>query len=386
MAESEPELGAVMIVGGAGFIGCHVTKCFRERANCSSIAVLSREPFKDTISGVSYHTGDLLRPESLRETIMQISPEIIIHAACPPSTSSNIKTHHATIVEGTRSLLAIAQAVPSVKIFIYTSSAPIAAGKTHVNLDETAPSIRHDDIWAHPYERCKAIADKMVTDANNPDATNEGESTLLTGCLRLPLVYGERDSLSIPGCLRALEKNQTGVVFGDGENQWSFLSVENAAHAHLLLAVAMSECLTRGIDPSQPKVDGEAFNITDGETHKFWDYPHLIWRAAGWRPPTGYKPIRLAPGLLHVIASIFELFYYVFTLGRMVPTTFTRQEITFASFEHTYNIDKARQRLGYSPSATFEKDVDRAVQWCLTNHGWAARLEKRMSQNRKQKQ
>ena len=383
MAGTDVKLRSVLIVGGAAFVGYHITKCFREQANCSSVAVLSRDPDHDTIPGVSYHTGDLLFPDQLRKKIADIGPEIIIHAACTPSTSSHINTHHDTIVGGTRTLLEIARAVRSVKIFIYVSSTTIAAGRAHVNLDETAPSIDNDDTWAHPYERYKAVADKMVLDSNNPATTDKDKKVLLTACLRLPLVYGERDLLSVPGCLRALERNQTGVVFGDGLNEWNFCSVENAAHAHLLLALALNDRLTNGAEPSRPKVAGEAFNITDGERRKFWDYPHLIWEAAGWQPPTEYKPLRFPPGLLLVVASIIELLYWLFSFGQRLPTTFTRAEITFASFEHTYQIEKAKQRLNYHPNADFEGDVRRAARWCMENDGWAARLEKRKSQVKK---
>lgn len=384
MTGTTPPLGSVLVLGGAGFVGYHITKCFREQANCSSIAVLSRDPHRDSIPGVSYHTGDLLSPIPRQETVKQIRPEIIIHAACPPSTSSHIRTHYDNIVGGTRTLLNISRDIPSVRIFIYVSSTTIAAGSAHIDLDETAPSIGHDDHLAHPYERCKAIADKMVLDSNHPTPTDKGKKVLLTGCLRLPLVYGERDPLSVPGCLRALERHQTGVIFGDGLNEWSFASVENAARAHLLLALALSERLAHGIDPAKPKVDGEAFNITDGETHKFWDYPHRIWEAAGWQRPVGYKPFSLPPGLLHVIASMIELSYWIFSLGQKLPTSFTRQEIAFASFEHTYQIEKAKQRLNYSPGADFENGIRRAVQWCLENNGWGARLEKGRPRAKKQ--
>ncbi|KAL8823722.1 MAG: hypothetical protein Q9191_005606 [Dirinaria sp. TL-2023a] len=237
------------------------------------------------IPGVSYHTGDLLCPESLRKTVTEIRPEIIIHAACPPSTSSHIKTHHKTIVGGTRTLLDISRTVESVKIFIYVSSTTVAAGSEHKNLDESAPLIEHNDIWAHPYGKCKAIADRMALDANNPTATDKREKVLLTACLRLPLVSGERDLLSVPGCLRALERNQTGVVLGDGYNECNFLSVENAANAHFLLGSGLNDRLVNRADPSLPKLDGETCNITNGERHKFWDYPHLIWEAAGWQRP-----------------------------------------------------------------------------------------------------
>ncbi|KAL8940798.1 MAG: hypothetical protein Q9216_002624 [Gyalolechia sp. 2 TL-2023] len=376
MAESTTKLGSVLVVGGAGFVGYHVTKCFREQADCSSLAVLSRHPYQNTLPGVSYHTGDLLSPTHLRQTITKIHPDIIIHAACLPSTTGRVRAHHDNIVGGTRTLLDLARTIPSVKIFIYTSSTTIAAGSAHVNLDETAPSIDLDDTWVHPYERCKAIADKMVLDANNPTPTDKVPKVLLTACLRLPLVYGERDMLSIPGCLKALERNQTGVVFGDGQNQWDFVSVENAAVAHRLMAGALHDRCAQGVDASQPKVDGEAFNITDGIRQRFWDYPHLVWEDAGWQRPAEFKPRRLPPGLLFVIATVIELFYWVFTLGQQVPTTFTRQEIAFASFEHTYQIEKARQSLNYQPHADFKQGVHRAVRWCLDEQGWATRLEK----------
>ncbi|KAL9593771.1 MAG: hypothetical protein Q9219_007392 [cf. Caloplaca sp. 3 TL-2023] len=385
MVEPPAKLGSVLIVGGAGFVGYQVTKCFREQAECSSLAVLSRHPSpNNTLPGVAYHTGDLLWPNDLRQTITKIQPEIIIHTACLPSTTSRIAAHHESIVGGTRTLLDIALTIPSVKVFIYTSSTTIAAGSSHINLDESAPLIDLDDTWVHPYERCKAIADKMVLDVNNPAPTKEVPKVLLTACLRLPLVYGERDTLSVPGCLKVLERNQTGVIFGDGLNEWDFVSVENAADAHLLLATALYSRCTHGIDHSQPKIDGEAFNITDGVRHKFWDYPHLVWEGAGWQRPEKYKPLSLPPGLCFVIAAVIECLYWIFTLGKEMPTTFTRQEIAFACYEHTYQIEKARRRLGYQPHADFKQGVQRAVQWTLDKEGWAARLANPKSQVKKQ--
>ena len=385
MAESSSKIGPVLVVGGAGFVGYHITKYFQEQGKCTSVAVLSRDPHQDRIPGVAYHTGDILQPIPLQKTIAEISPEIIIHAACTPSTSSHTKTHYDTIVGGTRTLLNISRALPSIMIFIYVSSTTIAAGPAHVNLDETAPSIAPDDVWAHPYERYKAIADKMVLEANKPSPTPNDKTLLLTACLRLPLVYGERDPLSIPGCLKALEKRQTGVIFGQGINQWSFLSVENAAYAHLLLALALHNRLLHPSDPSAPKIDGEAFNITDGERHTFWSYPHTIWEVAGWERPQGYKPLRLPPRLLFVIAGAIEMLYWIFSAGRHLPTSFTRQEIAFACFEHTYRIEKAERRLGYCPKADFEGGVERAVRWCLERDGWGKRLGRGKGQVRVKK-
>ncbi len=49
MAEPTVKLDSVLIVGGAGFVEYHITKCFLKQAKCNSIAVLSRIPCQDTI-------------------------------------------------------------------------------------------------------------------------------------------------------------------------------------------------------------------------------------------------------------------------------------------------------------------------------------------------
>lgn len=172
----------------------------------------------------------------MQKTIEKISPTVIIHAACPPATSASAMTYHEVIVEGTRTVLEVALKRPLVKAFIYTSSATMAAGPAHIDLDETTP-LAAADPQSHPYPRCKAIAEKMVLSANAPKSEDSGGG-LFTACIQLPIVYGERDLVSVPGCLGALKKNQTNIILGNGSNHWDFVSVENAARAHHLLAAA----------------------------------------------------------------------------------------------------------------------------------------------------
>lgn len=377
---SEPKLGSILVIGGSGFVGSHISQYLLLQPSWTAVSVLSRNPPRNVLPGVSFHTGDISNPSELQKTIDEISPTIIIHAACPPTTSASAKTYQKSIVDGTKTLLEIALEAPSVKAFIYTSSATMAAGPAHIDLDETTP-LADTDPHSHPYAKCKATADKMVLSANEYPNQDDGKGRLLTACIRLPIVYGERDLSSIPGCLGALEKNQTNVILGDGLNLWDFASAENAARAHHLLAVAL---MKRAVDSSAPNVDGEAFNITDGQRHIFWDYPRLSWRAAGWRPPAKYKPMKLSPTFLLAIAFCLEWIYLLFTRGQKRPTTFSKQQIEYSCFEHTYQIGKARERLGYNPTADFESGVRDAVKWSLENDGWAARLAHSKSITKKQ--
>jgi len=67
----------------------------------------------------------------------------------------------------------------------------------------------------------------MVLNANNASLSTkitskeeEGicEGYLSTGALRFRVVYGTPDPVTIPGCLLALQKDQTNLQLGDGKN------------------------------------------------------------------------------------------------------------------------------------------------------------------------
>ena len=44
-------------------------------------------------------------------------------------------------------------------------------------------------------------------------------------------------------------------------------------------------------------------------------------------------------------------------------------------FTHTYNIEKAKERLGYRPKDDFERGVRESVEWSLEHDGWAKKLK-----------
>lgn len=195
----------------------------------------------------------------MRALVLQIRPSVIIHAACPSAISASKRDYETGTIRGTQNLLTIASECTSVKAFIFMSSATMAAGSEHIDLEEST-ALADTSSSSHPYARTKARADKLVLEANRP--SGKDGSGLCTACIRLPIVYGERDLFAIPGALVALEKGQTHFQLGDGSNLWDFASADNAATAHVLLATAL---LVQ--DPAASKVDGEAFNITDGKRH-----------------------------------------------------------------------------------------------------------------------
>ena len=115
-----------------------------------------------------------------------------------------MKDFEAITIHGTRNLLTVALEAPLVEAFIFTSSATMAAGPEHIDLDENT-RLADMSSGSHVYATTKTRADKMVLATNRPSLVT-GAGSLSTACTRLPIVYGERDLLAVPATLAVLRR------------------------------------------------------------------------------------------------------------------------------------------------------------------------------------
>ncbi|KAI9643443.1 erg26, C-3 sterol dehydrogenase [Ciborinia camelliae] len=379
------ELLSILVIGGCGFVGYHLVHHFVENATFSAVAVASRSAnhSKNRISGASYHDVDLTDNGSIENLIDAVKPTVIIHAASPSPVTGTPKDYDKVTIQGTKDLLRIAKKSTNVQALIYTSSSLLYTGPKHINLTEES-LLADSDPKAPAYGRSKALAEKLVLNANEPLPIDKPikkafswEGYLYTGALRFPIIYGTHDLICIPGALNALQKGRTNVVLGDDNNLWSFCSVENAAVSHLLLARALLDTHKRR-SSNLTTADGEAFNIHDGESHKFWDFARMIWEFAGHKPKNE-RIFYLPTWFALVLSSCLELVFWIFTFGNKRPYQLGKQQVEYALFEHTYSIEKARKVLEYEPNQDFERGLRAAVIWSLEHDGWAKRLERAVS-------
>lgn len=148
---------------------------------------------------------------------------------------------------------------------------------------------------------------------------------------------------------------------GSNENLFDFTYVGNIAHAHCLAAVSLlvtSKAATAPLD--HEKVDGEAFIITNDSPIYFWDFPRMLWKIAGSEKGTeGVWVITKDVGI--PLATLLEGIGYL--TGK--PAKLSRKAITMSCMTRYYNINKAKQRLGYKPIFTLREGAERSVKWIL---------------------
>lgn len=228
-------------------------------------------------------------------------------------------------------------------------------------------------LWDHgsntlPYYKAKALADTIVREANCP-IDLQGGNGLLTASLRVSVMYGDRNSSFIPGMLGIASQGRTKVQIGDNRNMVEPTYVGNAVKAHLPAGQKILDSAARtgssSLKPSA-KVDGEAFFITDDLPLPFWTFARMVWCATGVE--TTEDQVTVIPAWLALgIANGIDWAFYLWTLGRVrPPLVISPLYIGHTITNHTYDISKARERLGYSPDAeNREGQMRKAMEWEL---------------------
>ena len=153
----------VMLTGATGFLGGHLL----DRLLSDSVevaAVVRSQPAADALvrRGVDAIVGSLEDPAAMRESLREAT-DCVFHVAADTSTwRGHAERQTRTNVEGTRNVLAAAQAA-GVRRFVHTSSVS-AFGQQDEALTERSPRLGKES-WIN-YERTKAIAEELVLDAD----------------------------------------------------------------------------------------------------------------------------------------------------------------------------------------------------------------------------
>ena len=333
---------AILVTGGAGFIGSNFVLQWRAREN-SPVINLDKLTYAgtlrnlDQLSGDSGHhfvQGDISDRKLVQELFETRRPRAIVHFAAESHVDRSIlgpDEFIRTNVNGTFSLLEIARAY-----FAKLSENEQRDFRfLHVSTDEVYGSLTQDDppfceTTAYspnsPYSASKAASDHLVRAYHH----TYGLPTLTTNCSNNygPFQFPEK---LIPLMILNARAGKPLPVYGDGKNVRDWLYVED--HCDAIRTV-----LSRG----KP---GETYNI------------------GGWNEKPNLE-------IVETICSILD------ELRPDDPVVPHRQLLTFVKdrpgHDRRYAMDarKIERELGWRPRETFESGIRKTVEWYLQNEPW----------------
>ena len=240
----------ILITGGAGFIGSHLTDALIEQGhNVSIIDDLSNGKKENVNPKAEFFKKDIRNFDEILPLFK--GKDFVFHLAAMPRIPLSIKnpreTNEINITGTLNVLLAAKQA--KVKKFIYSSSASIYGNQKELPVKENAV---HNPL--NPYAAQKYAGElycKIFYEIYG----------LPTVCLRYFNVFGPRAPLTgayatLTGIfLKQKENNEPLTIFGDGEQTRDFTYVSDVVSANIL---AME---------SDKAGKGEAINIGAGNNY-----------------------------------------------------------------------------------------------------------------------
>jgi sterol-4alpha-carboxylate 3-dehydrogenase (decarboxylating) len=165
------EGASILITGGCGQVGVAIVEHLLNHHPQAHIVVLDlAKPVPSHArldDNVTYFTGDVTNKEIVREVLNNVRPLVVFHTAgLIPQIAKRLnmdsENHYRAVnVQGTKQVLEAAEAVGSVKAFVYTSSSDVVKGESWqdlVNVNESMPvPANFDDPYAESKVRTSLL-------------------------------------------------------------------------------------------------------------------------------------------------------------------------------------------------------------------------------------
>lgn len=306
-------MASYLVTGGAGFIGSNlVERLVRDGHRVRVLDNLSTgrvQNLDGVLQEIEFIQGDLRDLDAVRKAVA--GTEVVFHQAALPSVPRSIQdpsSSNEINITGTLNLLVEARDA-GVRRVVYAASSS-AYGNT-------AQLPKREDMPASP------LSPYAVT-------KHTGELYLRVFChvygleglsLRYFNIFGPRQDPSsqyaavIPKFIMALQRGESPVIFGDGEQSRDFTFIDNAVEANVLAATC-------------PNARGEVVNVACGQRYTLNDLVRRL-QAVMDRP---IPPRYVEPRTGDVRDSLADL-------------------------------QRAKEILGYHPLVNFDEGLRRTVDW-----------------------
>lgn len=325
----------ILVTGYGGFLGSAICKDLIQHGY--QVRGIARNHYEElALAGVECVRADVTDLDACNRASSDVAA--IIHTAALAGVWGHAGKYEAANVQSTSNLLSAARS-NGVSAFVLTSSPSVTFNaQPQENIDESAP---YPDKWLCHYPRTKAIAEKMVLQANS-------QTSLATCALRPHLIWGVGDPHLIP---RVIERCRSGRLrrVGAGTNLIDTVHVDNASISHRL---ALEKMLARDAEAM-----GKAYFITDGQPIECWQWISFLVEAAGLKAPN--RSISYANA--YRVGAMLEWLYKL--TGKQEEPPMTRFVASQLGLAHYFNIESAKQRLGYQPLSNREERLEELKAW-----------------------
>ena len=302
-----------LVTGGAGFIGSHLAEELTRRGQRVRVVdslITGKRQNLAHLPDVEFLEGDLADPATAREAVRGV--EFVLHQAAIPSVPRSVEdpvTSNRANIDASLNLLVAARDA-GVRRVVYAGSSSAYGNSASLPKVETMPTAP-----LSPYALQKLVAEQYC----QMFTTLYGLETVT---IRYFNVFGPRQDPSSPYSgvislfISALCEGRRPIIYGDGEQTRDFTYVANVVDGVLRAAQAPASA------------SGEVINV-----------------ATGGR------------------ISLNQLFRVIRDLVKSDLEPVYKETRAGDVRDSQADISKARQLLGYEPTASFEDGLARTVEW-----------------------
>ena len=322
-------MSSCLITGATGFVGGHVAEACAQRG--IQVRALTR-PTSDTTllkrCQAILIPGDLGDAKAIRQAVE--GSDYVVHCAAKVGDWGPVDEYREVNVEGLRRLLEACKGRP-IKRFVHLSSLGVYAARHHYGTDETEPlPARHMDGYTQSKVESEQLALTYWRDHQVPVVV-----------LRPGFIYGPHDRTVLPKLIENLRK---GIVryLGSGKQALNTIYVGNLVAA-ILLAL------------EKPGVEGQIFNLTDGEAVSKRRFIEAVADGVGVPRPTSRVPLWLAR------FTAWWMEGWARWRRHPQPPRLTQGRLKFLGLNLDFSIAKAKRDLGYVPGISFDEGMSATV-------------------------
>ena len=319
-----------LVTGGGGFLGSGIV---RGLLNCGyDVSVIGRRNYSHLPPSAKILRGDIRDLAFLNKSLKNI--DILFHTAAIPGIWGPEKDFYSINVQGTENIIGACRN-NWVRKLVFTSSPSVVFDQS--NLEGVDESIPYPEKYLCQYSQTKALAEKIILNAN--------DSNLATVAIRPHLIWGPGDPHLIPRILEKARKNRL-VKVGEGKNLVDIIYIDNAVSAHLKAGEALT---------TDGNVAGKTYFVSDGKPVILWDWIDQLLNRMG-KPKVSRE---ISYGNAMRLGSLMEFIYGFLRVKNEPPMT--RFLASQLAKSHYFDISRAKIDFDYQPLVSPQEGMDRLI-------------------------